>query len=60
MRKEEIECKCPFCERELIGGCFEPLFCQPCQVKFVVCKKCGKMYNEKLEGCPECREKHGY
>ena len=50
------KCKCPFCDNELKLNCFEPIFCEPCNIEFVICKKCGKLYNKKLKKCPECKE----
>ena len=59
MKKENpAKCKCPFCEKELILKCFEPIFCKPCKIKFVVCKKCGQLFNEKLKECPKCEGKN--
>jgi len=38
--------------------CFEPPFCQPCEVVFTICPKCGTSYSDKLPCCPECREEN--
>ena len=52
--KEKKQCKCPCCENELEFGCFEPAFCEPCNIKFVKCCSCGELVNEKMENCPKC------
>jgi hypothetical protein len=51
----KAKCKCSFCEGELVEDCLEPDFCQPCEVVFVRCNKCGKSYSNKLNTCPECK-----
>ncbi len=58
IKENPIKCKCPFCEKELTLRCFEPIFCQPCQIEFVACKKCGHLFNEKLKECPKCGDKN--
>ncbi len=50
------ECKCPFCETELKSRYLELVFCKPCNIKFVKCKKCGQMFNKELKKCPACGE----
>ena len=52
------KCVCPLCETELQSNCFEPAFCQPCDIKFVKCKKCDKLFNAKMKKCPGCGEKN--
>ncbi|MDO8735109.1 MAG: hypothetical protein Q7K21_08140 [Elusimicrobiota bacterium] len=52
------ECKCPFCETELKSGCFEPVFCKPCNIKLIKCKKCVQVFNSDLKKCPKCGEKN--
>lgn len=47
-------CVCPYCEKELQQCCFEPVFCQPCGVKLVTCRKCRATYDQKLDRCPTC------
>lgn len=49
-------CKCPFCETELKSSCLEPVFCKPCSIKLVKCKKCGKLISDNLKKCPHCSE----
>lgn len=51
------KCKCSFCEEELVKDCLEPPFCQPCEVVFIKCGKCGMSYSNKLDACPECKTK---
>ncbi|MBU2567259.1 MAG: hypothetical protein KJ967_00600 [Elusimicrobia bacterium] len=57
MNTEKTKCKCPFCEHELKMNCFEPVFCQPCKIKFSVCGECGGLFNEELNSCPKCGAK---
>lgn len=49
------ECKCGFCEKELMEDSRENTFCQPCEVAFVTCLKCGASYNKALALCPDCK-----
>lgn len=51
------KCKCSFCEDELVQDCLEPPFCQPCDIVFITCSKCGASYSEKLPACPDCKTK---
>jgi hypothetical protein len=55
----KTKCNCAFCESELVQDCLEPSFCQPCEVVFVKCPKCGKSHSNKLEKCPECEKEAG-
>jgi len=52
------KCVCPFCETELQSNCLEPVFCQPCDIKFVKCKSCQTLFNSKMKKCPSCGEKY--
>ncbi len=49
------KCACGFCESEMLQECLEPSFCQPCEVVFVKCDKCGASYSDTLQACPECK-----
>ncbi len=51
------KCKCRLCEPELVEDCLEPTFCQPCEVVFIKCDKCGTSYSNKLAECPDCQPK---
>lgn len=51
------ECKCPFCDCDLNPELCQFMFCQACQVKFIECKVCGKLFSDKLKACPNCGEK---
>lgn len=48
------KCSCIFCEDELKYSCVEPDFCEPCEIEFIECKKCGQKYAAKLKKCPNC------
>jgi nitrogen fixation NifU-like protein len=48
------KCECPFCKNELKYAYFEPIFCKKCNIKFIICKNCKEMFNEKLGKCPKC------
>lgn len=50
----KTRCRCPFCDRELAMSCFEPVFCDGCKIELIVCPKCGKVYNKKMDRCPHC------
>lgn len=60
MKKEKSskKCKCPYCDSELRIGCFEPMFCKPCNIEFTVCKSCGGLYNKESVSCPKCKSKN--
>ena len=53
----KTKCNCGFCESELVQDCMEPSFCQPCDIAFTKCPKCGASYSSKLSKCPECEKK---
>lgn len=53
--KKNAKCRCPLCENELTHSCLEPIFCQKCKVKLTACEKCGKIFNEKIGLCPQCK-----
>lgn len=51
------KCNCPLCEPELVGGCLEPPFCKPCDVKLLSkCNRCGASFDSKLSKCSECEQ----
>ena len=52
------KCECRFCEPEMVKDCLEPPFCQPCEVVFIKCDKCGASYGQTLDACPECQAKN--
>jgi RNA polymerase subunit RPABC4/transcription elongation factor Spt4 len=51
---EAEKCHCPYCEKELKMSCFEPVFCNPCNIKLIKCKKCSELFNDRLKKCPKC------
>jgi len=46
------KCRCPFCD-EVLGGPDAP-FCQPCGLRFAVCRGCGQPVVEGEKTCPRC------
>jgi predicted amidophosphoribosyltransferase len=48
---EKAACRCPYCDEPVSP---DKLFCQPCQVKLVVCEACGKTVAETAKRCPHC------
>ncbi|OGS28230.1 MAG: hypothetical protein A2297_02300 [Elusimicrobia bacterium RIFOXYB2_FULL_48_7] len=54
--KKKTQCKCPFCETELENSCFEPVFCEPCKIKYRICAKCNTVYKATDKKCPKCAE----
>jgi RNA polymerase subunit RPABC4/transcription elongation factor Spt4 len=43
---------CPYCDDQVLDT--KSPFCQPCEVEFVHCRKCGELVAESVESCPYC------
>lgn len=59
MKKEkkakEEKIVCPYCEEELFVAEFP--YCQPCQIVFYSCVKCGiTVLDKEATKCPKCGE----
>jgi len=52
MKKEDIPCRCPYCDTPIFDG-----ECRPCGVKITYCSHCGAPIPKGADSCPECGER---